>query len=464
MTAGAHLPRLPRAPLLPGMLGTLKEGLRGLDRHAWFRAPALALVEAMNRDTFRHLRREPAIADVFVKGSFVRGPFRPLASDVDLVLVLRDAALREPVDDLRRVFAALAAARRRNLSVRDWWQHVILESELPLVRRFWALYGADEWRDASGAPPLATDGTADLPALVLAQWYQQCLWSGSAVQKYLDPASTVHDLRAGLRKAAFFASRLALLDDLGEARLGAGDLFALRCRHAREIDAAWRPPGRASAERLPALVDMMRALEASARRLGATSAGGDAGFRFASNGALYLGLREGLTDAELAAELDALRRRGDAGPVVTWLVPALAWRLWPRPCAEERFPGDEGSIDVGFRQRLHLFETLFLPSSLRLALSFPDADARLRRHLWTLLRAWLLHARDRWAGTRGDLARELLSSGTGNERLDSELRPLLASAGGASSELSTRAALSLGEAIVREIGAVLPRFAAGAPP
>src|SRR5512135_505713 len=100
MSYVARALRPARESLRRGALAALKEFLRGLDRRRWFHAPAMRLGRAMNRDTFRRLGREPAIAAVWVKGSFVRGPFRPLASDLDLVIVLRDAALGEPVDGL----------------------------------------------------------------------------------------------------------------------------------------------------------------------------------------------------------------------------------------------------------------------------------------------------------------------------------------------------------------------------
>jgi predicted nucleotidyltransferase len=442
------------------MRATLKRAARALDERPWFRRPALAAVRALNGGTLRRLRREPAIADVFVKGSFVRGPFHPFASDVDLALVLRDGALADPVAGLASVFAALRAERRRNPSLRDWWQHLILESELPLVRRQWALFGADEWRSESGAPAVAGEGPADRTTLLLAQWAQQCLWSGSAVQAYLDPATPTHDFDAGLRKSAFFATRLELLDGLPEAPPDAAALFELRRRHALDFDAGWRRAGGELPARRAALVAMVRALERSARRLGGAAEEDDT-LRLESDGALWLSLPRDADDAALAIRLDGLRRDGPRGGIVTWLVPAVARQLWPRPCAEAPFVADEAAQDVAFKRRLHLFETLFLASSLRLTLWFPDPERRVRRLFWTLARAALLYGRGAWCETRADVARELRDAGCGDAAADAGLAPLLDGNGALRRELPLRGLYAAGDALLRAIHRALAALPAG---
>jgi predicted nucleotidyltransferase len=449
---------VPRASLASRGIGVLKEAIGALGGSAAFRSLAMRLVRRMNRDTFRRLGRHPAVAAVYVKGSFVRGPFRPLASDVDLVLVLRDAALGEPVEALRRLFAELRIVRRHNLSVRDWWQHLLLESELPLVRCHWELFGADEWRDASGAAPFGSAAPSDLRRLVIAQWYQQCLWSGSAVQRFLDPGAEFHDFGAGVRKSGFFASRLRLFADQGSARLPPEELFELRRRHAREFDARHRARSRAARAPLAALVAMVRDLETNARRLGGVDPGTSGETRVVSERTLHVLLPEGLADAELAERLLELRERREICRPLTFLVPASARALWPLACAAERSapldvapPGEER---VAFRQELLLFEALFLPSSLRLALGFVDSTERLRRVFWALARALLLYSHHRYDDTRAGIAAAWL-------QLRAEEQPLppafwLLLEGG--TEANERELFSVATALAARLDEALARF------
>jgi len=181
--------------------------LRRLGRRDALRRPALALVRAWNRGTFRRLGGDPAVAAVYARGSLVRGPFYPLASDVDLVVVARAGALADAAR-ARALLAALRRERRRNPSVRDWWQHLLHERELPLVRANWELFATDEWRDAAGEMPFATAPPADRARLVAAHWAQQRLWSASAVQPLVQPGAPFHAFETGIRKSAFLADRL----------------------------------------------------------------------------------------------------------------------------------------------------------------------------------------------------------------------------------------------------------------
>lgn len=429
-------------------IGALKGTLAYLDGSGAFRSLAMLLVRHMNRDTLRRLGCHPAVAGVYVKGSFVRGPFRPLASDLDLVLVLRDAALSEPVAALRRFFADLRVVRRHNFSVRDWWQHLLLESELPLVRRHWELFGADEWRDASGAAPVRGSASTDLRRLVIAQWYQQCLWSGSAVQSFLDPGAEFHDFGAGIRKSGFFASRLRLFADQGSARLSPEELFELRRRHALEFDARHRARTRAARAPLAALIAMVRELEASARRLGGADPRAGGATLVASEQTLHVVLPEGFSDGQLAELLLELRKRPDVRRPLTFFVPVRARPLWPLACAAERSaplddsrPGDDR---VAFRQDLLLFEALFLPSSLRLTLGFADSTERLRCVFWALARALLLYAHDRYHDTRGEVAAAWRELRAGELELPSAFWSLLenASAAGEGELFAAAAALA----------------------
>src|SRR5438045_2057701 len=103
----------------------IKNFLRQLSSFAAFRVPALALVRAVNRKSFDSLRRTRAIRDVYVRAGYVRGPFYPIASDVDLVLLL-DNSLGRTLNGIESAIRSLRSVRRWNLSIRDWWQHMIL--------------------------------------------------------------------------------------------------------------------------------------------------------------------------------------------------------------------------------------------------------------------------------------------------------------------------------------------------
>jgi len=418
----------------------LKELIRRLGRRRWFRAPALVVVRAFNAVTFHLLERRGDVVSVFVKGSYVRGPFYPLASDLDLVLVLRGAAFANPVEDFGRLFRSLRRARALNPSLRDWWHHLIVDHELPLVRRYWYLFGCDEWRDRSGTAPQLDGGPADRRLLVLAHWYQQCAWSASAVQAFVAPDTPFHHFGAGIRKASLLGSRLRALCEWRDDERTAADLFELRRAHA----AAWAEiqptKARSEREKLAALTGLFRDLEESARRVrtlepeavahrppaGAPSAGAlpdgleplaevselDGVVRCERS--LHLLLRDGASDAAIARGLTALRRLGPHGRILTLLVPAAAAPLWPMACTLSRevyrvggpYADARGpeTVALGPQRRLLLFESIFLPNLLRLTLSFPDRDQRLRRAYWQLARAVALYDQGRYCRTWSELA------------------------------------------------------------
>ena len=474
------------------MITAVKDLFRRLDRHRGFRALALGAVRAMNWLTFRILGRQPAVAQVYVKGSFVRGPFYPLSSDLDLALILRSAALVDPVPDLRRFFDAFRLVRRTNLSVRDWWQHVFLDDEMEIVRRYWYLAGCDEWRDERGEAPSLTQRPADSGLLALAHWYQQCAWSASAVQKHVDPAAPFHQFRAGIKKTAFLATRLPVL-----ARCGAPsprELFALRREHSRRFDDGWRS-GRDAGSRsaLSDLLVQVRDLESNGRLLleSGLADGAGTGEREAtsdldppwpveleplrrlsgcsglvrSEQSLHLILRDGASDEEIAAILLELRQIGAGRRPLTYLVPARALPIWPMACTRERLVVWKSRLapaaargpatESGFQRRLLLFESIFLPSTLRLALSFADRDARLLRHVWTLARAVLLYEQGRYRATRDRVAADLLDAPATAPAPPAELRRVLTQDDEGAAKLGTETLFRAGAALATRLYAAL---------
>jgi len=406
---------------IPGSLRrTAKLGLRRLSAVPAFRRGALSLVRSMNRRTFRALRAHRGVADVYVRGSFVRGPFVPLASDVDLVLLLRDEAGRSyaAVADVHR---CLRRARRTNISIRDWWQHMILEAERPLVGAFWPLFGAEEWRGEDGRLPIACDGRTDGRELSWALWSQLCLWSGSVFHAYLRPAGRVHDLDAGLKKSLQLSS---LLSRLAQQRgpLDPDTLAALKKDEAERLTAGFRPCGREPAARRAALRRVYRALESGAAALdvpgegeGTAAAAGRTGRLSAplshvirSQHATVIVFEDGLDDAALDDAFDRLDRTL-AGLRVTFVAPACAARLFPFPMDDLTIAG--GGPYAAPRVRAperYLFETLFLPSLARVSVVFPDRGDRLARTALALLRAVLLYGDGTFATSATEARRIVL--------------------------------------------------------
>ncbi|MBN2492658.1 MAG: nucleotidyltransferase domain-containing protein [Planctomycetes bacterium] len=352
-----------------------KQSLAWLGSRPWSRALGMALVHRLNRRTFARLRATPGVHQVLVRGSFARGDFVPLASDVDLALVLSPAGQRF-FEQILALHRSLRQVRRRNPSVRDWWHHLILTSELPVVETFSDLYAAHEWRDENGQPTAPRSDWIDAGLRAAAAWSQLCLWSGSAFHGFLHPHERVHDFEAGVRKTLRFADRL-------------GVRVAL--------------PSRPGAGRREVLVAVFRAIEQSAERVlvGAAAAGENAGASRSPSApppgilrterACFVLLAGGLGDAELSDRFADLARRELPAAAVTYVLPAPAIAIWPFPAEPVLSGAPPPAMPLPLAREIHLFEALFLPSALRLALSFADANARLGRVVAALERALHLY-------------------------------------------------------------------------
>lgn len=373
----------------------VRTGVRRLASIPVLHRGALSLVHAMNRRTFRILRAHPGVADVYVRGSFVRGPFVPIASDVDLVLVLHGEAGRSHAA-VAAVHRALERARRANVSVRDRWHHMILDAERPLVEAYWPVFGAEEWRSADGGRPVACRSAGASRELSWALWSQICTSSGSLFHAYLQPAGRVYDFDAGLRKTLQLSSLLArLVEHPGPLHPDA--LADLRREEARRVASAFRPCGRDRAARRAAVRRVYRALHTAAASLDGREDGGGApppGAVIRSPQAAIFVLDDRLDDAEVEAAFDRLDVTL-AGTRVPYVLSARVLRLFPFPPDDLILVGG-GVFAVPSRRahERHLFEALFLPSLSRLSIGLPDAGPPLARTALALLRAVLLYGYD----------------------------------------------------------------------
>lgn len=353
----------------------------------------------MNRRTFRILRAHPHIADVYVRGSFVRGPFVPIASDVDLVLVMRNGAgaSYERVLDVHR---CLRRARWGNISVRDWWQHMITAAEHPLVEAFWPVVGAEEWRRPDGSRPIACARPAGTRELSFAIWSQLCTWSGSVFHAWLRPDDRVHAFDSALKKSLQLSSLFAQVARTAEP-LDADALAAAKSAGAAAFAARFRACGRNRAAQRSAVIAVFRALERAAAALapggqktildGTRPARDPVAQIIRSPDVTMIVLQNGLDDRELADALEGIDGRL-AGARVTFVIPESAVRLFPYPAADlTAADGQPFEPPSGHAHERHLFDALFLPSLTRLSLAFPDAGARLARSQAALLRAVLLY-------------------------------------------------------------------------
>ena len=469
--------------------------LRRAGHSAAFRRPAHALVRAWNRGTFRRLGGHPGVAAVYARGSLVRGPFYPLASDVDLVVVARAAALADAAG-ARALLAALRHERRRNPSVRDWWQHLLHEGELPTVRANWALFATDEWRDAHGDMPWPVAAPADRARLVAAHWAQQRAWSASVVQPLVQPGAPFHVFDTGVRKCAFLAGRLRRIDAWNGPPLAPAELFALRRDHAHAFDASFRPPPATADARLAALAETLRELELGAQLVRSHLPRAAAEIAPAATGharwpvelaalaatccpglvvgerTLHVVVDDGAGAAELGALVAALRRLPAFARPLTFLVPRAAADLWPLPCEAAPpvvFARDAplarrlaaAAADVGLQRELRRYEALFLPCGARLALGFDDGAARLRRSAGSLATAVLLFAGDRIAGSRAEVV-AAAHPASALADLAGELRACLADSDGDPPRLDADRLYALCEALAARLFAALARPAPAA--
>jgi predicted nucleotidyltransferase len=405
--------------------GSLRAGVRAaitaLDRTAPGHAAAMSIVAGMNRLSVGSLKAHPGIRDVYFRGSIVRGKFTPLASDIDLVLVLDEAA-GSSYEGMRAVHRRLQIARRWNICIRDWWQHLILEAEMPLVEAYWAVYGAEEWRDADGRWPIHGDVPVERRWLQFATWVQLCSWSGSVFHAWFHPGDRRHSFNAGARKVALYSGRLERLMEEGPAHLDRETVFAMKVEHASRFAADYRAPAMEHRARCATLVSVYRAMESRAAALVAAGSGRDGVeppgntatvqslFQgreriIASEAARYIVMPDGLNDSELMTTFDRLTGSEPGDRLVTFVLPAAALQLFPFPAGDLHLVGEPGAFHAPavFAPDLYRFDTLFLPSWMRLAVNFPDAGRRLRRVLFALLRATLLYGAGTFASNLSEL-------------------------------------------------------------
>lgn len=413
----------------PGRLrAAAKRWLVWLGSRPWFRPVGVALVRALNRGTFRLLEGTPGVRRVYLRGSVARGDFTPIRSDVDLALVLTAEGARD-FDTVAAVHDAMRRARRRNPCIRDWWHHLIAEPELPVVEAFSDLYGSREWRDAEGRASAPRSDWVDERLRAAAAWSQLCLWSGSAFHAFLHPDDRIHNFEAGVKKSMRFAERLgAGASAGGSAGGGSAAASARNCS----------TPEPSPSHRRARLLHVYREIERGAERMVGGSdppvsenAGPSAPRTIRAERAAFLVLEDGLTDHQLTARFDELGRRGLPDAVVTYMLPAAALAAWPFP-AEDVVAGDPPPpMPLPLAREVYLFEALFLPSALRLAVAFPDAAGRLRRTCRSLRRACRLYGRggDECGAPPGDTAdaRDLFAQGAA--LCDGLQRSLLAFAG-----------------------------------
>ncbi len=350
-----------------------KRSLQSLGSQQWFRPFGMALVRSLNRRTFQRLKSTPGIRDVYVRGSFVRGGFTPLSSDIDLALILTDGGGRS-FDMLSHIHKAMRDARRWNPNLRDWWCHMILTSELPVVESFSELYESRNWHDENGRASATHIPRTDERLRAAAAWSQLCLWSGSAFHAFLYPNNRIHSFEAGVKKTFRFAEQM-----------GPGT------------------PSLSCSNRRVALVGVYRAIERGASRILdgiKPGEGGSEGTEFIrTERATFVLLENGLSDPELEKRFSELALQQNPEEAVTYVLPSDAFPAWPFP-AEQVLSGRlPRPMPAPLAREVYLFEALFLPSALRLALAFPDARERLCRVVSSLRRAHHLYAGAEPVGT-----------------------------------------------------------------
>lgn len=321
----------------------------------------MTLVNGLNRRTFRTLKNTPGIHEVYVRGSYVRGSFIPLSSDIDLAFILTDSGGRS-YDTVVDIHRALQKARRWNPSLRDWWSHMSLKSELPVLEAMSALYGTNEWHDENGRATAPHGSWSDDRLCATAAWSQLCLWSGSAFHAFLHPEGRIHDFGAGVKKSLRFAKQMSLDSSL--------------------------PDDPAPAE---TLVHVFRAVEQGAARILAGT-GSTPGTRstdeiIRTERAHFLIVESGLSDRELIRRFIDLSRQDIPEKTVTYVLPESALPAWPFPAEQVESGTGPPPMPAPLAREIYMFEALFLPSALRLAPAFADERPRLRRILASLERA-----------------------------------------------------------------------------
>jgi hypothetical protein len=354
----------------------------------------MALVNRLNRGSFRLLGATPGVLNVYVRGSYARGSFIPLASDIDLVLILSNEEGRS-LEHVIAIHLAMHKARRRNPSIRDWWHHMIIASELPVVETYSDLYGSREWRDGQGYASAPRSSWTDDRLRLAAAWSQLCLWSGSAFHAFLHPQTRIHNFEAGVTKTLRFWWRMkaAISPEIP------ADASMERSGRA----AAGPVNNTASPDRITRLVEVYQSIERGAALIleNAASAGTPgiplppgappSPAIIQTDRARFIVLEDGLSHGELHECFSDIARRNLPDTGVTYILPAAALRAWPFPAEAISSGPPPPPMPLSLAREIYLFEALFLPSALRLAVAFPDAKPRLRRVVASIRRAHNLY-------------------------------------------------------------------------
>lgn len=229
-----------------------RAGAEALDRWAPTRHLTRALDAALVGAALRRLARQPGVARAFARGSHGRGDHVPLASDLDLAIVLREPGRRPSFSPVLGVIEALERVRGWNPLVRDSWQLLVGDTEWPLLARHAGVVRLDEWRDVDGRPPDCAADAGDERLALAAQWNRLHLWTDSALRHVTGPAPDA-DTGAALAFAAAEKKALWL----------AAPLTGMPSPRYR------RPPPRTPAEARRRAAALLAVLEESARRVAA---------------------------------------------------------------------------------------------------------------------------------------------------------------------------------------------------
>src|SRR5678816_525764 len=115
----------------------LRGGLVRLNERAWFRTRARTAVDTVTALTFALVRTDPAVATVYLRGSWGHDSFVPLVSDIDPTLVIRQPRLGRSMSTTRAVLGRLVRVMRLHPFVDPTWQHFALDSELAVLAHHW---------------------------------------------------------------------------------------------------------------------------------------------------------------------------------------------------------------------------------------------------------------------------------------------------------------------------------------
>jgi hypothetical protein len=162
--------------------------LETLDRHLATRAVAGAVARLLARAALRRLARTPGVRGAYARGSHGRGDFVPLASDLDLAVVLCEPGRTPVFEATLAVVGALDRLRRWNPLVRDAWHMLVGDTEWPLFERHASLFQLDEWRDLEGRPPRFRGAPVDGRLVLAARWNRLHLWMDGALRHALAPS------------------------------------------------------------------------------------------------------------------------------------------------------------------------------------------------------------------------------------------------------------------------------------